>query len=246
MASVPRAAHRLDAGAKPCPHGRKARRRGQSPRDAPPCRKSNHITARKQGKAKRARQLSPPPAVGGERNRTAQPCGEFFVPVRGFLLYFSLNCCRVSLVSARRTGIHAGALPTLAQQRELCAGDGEGARLLALLVTSRAAHRHDAGALPYSARKKSPSARAVAARCTALQKEQLHHRAEARQSQASAAIKPSSCRRRRAEPHGAAVRGVFPHTVLVENFCMLCVVWLLYPVRRTGLTREHCPTPHGR
>ena len=95
-------------------------------------------------------------------------------------------------------------------------------------------------------------ARAVAARCTALQKEQLHHRAEARQIQASAAVKPSACRRRRAEPHGAAVRvkgageAVKPPRnllppVLVENFCMLCVVWFLYPVRRTGLTREQSP-----
>ena len=64
----------------PTPHGDKTRRRGQSPRDAPPCKKSNCITARKRGKAKRGRQLNPPPAVGGERNRTAQPCGDFLFP----------------------------------------------------------------------------------------------------------------------------------------------------------------------
>ena len=64
----------------PPPHGRKARRRGHPPRDAPPCRKSNRITARKRGKAKRVRQLNPPPCVGGERTRTAQPCGDFLFP----------------------------------------------------------------------------------------------------------------------------------------------------------------------
>ena len=26
---------------------------------------------------------------------------------------------------------------------------------------------------------------------------------------------------------------------------MLCVVWLLFAVRRTGMTQEQSPTPHG-
>ncbi len=139
-----------------------------SPRDAPPCRKSNRIAARVHGRAKRARPLNPPPAVGGERNRTAEPCGGRF-----FLFYHRLLQGVSCICATNRRPCGRTALP-------------------------RAATRALARA-PHPRRSKV---------------------------------------RRGGSGEAAVVRW---------KWVLYSLLWgVSPPVRRTGLTREHCPTPHGR